>query len=128
MIRIRIRKESFRIHNTGDIIFGQNFNPYFTKIKTTRMYFEFQSLIINLFEESLYPQKWMFSVNPMLLPTVRDGRFVDDEIPQEMRNIQYDLSPERMEKVWVCKNQLDHLCQGSVLGFFAESSSRSFMN
>jgi hypothetical protein len=81
----------------------------------------------NLFEESLYPQKWIFSVNPMLLPTVRDGRFVDDEIPQEMRNIQYDLSPERMEKVWVCKNYLDHLCQGSRL-FFTEFGSRSSMN
>jgi len=30
----------------------------------------------------------------------RNGRFVDDEAPPEMRNIQYDLSPERMEKIW----------------------------
>ena len=30
----------------------------------------------------------------------RKGRFVDDEAPPEMRNIQYDLSPERMEKIW----------------------------
>ena len=30
----------------------------------------------------------------------RNGRFVDDEAPPVMRNIQYDLSPERMEKVW----------------------------
>ena len=29
----------------------------------------------------------------------RNGQFVDDEIP-EMRHIVYDLSPERMERVW----------------------------
>jgi hypothetical protein len=91
--------------------------------------FQIPILKINLFEESLYPQKWIFSVNPMLLPTVRDGRFVDDEIPQEMRNIQYDLSPERMEKVWVCKNHLDNLCQESESRlFFTESRSGSSMN
>jgi len=30
----------------------------------------------------------------------QDGEFVDNERPPEMRNIQYDLSPERMEKIW----------------------------
>jgi len=30
----------------------------------------------------------------------RDGKFVDDEPPPQMRNIEYDLSPERMEKLW----------------------------
>lgn len=30
----------------------------------------------------------------------RNGRFVDDEATPEMRNIEYDLSPERMEKIW----------------------------
>merc|ERR1719315_879645 len=30
----------------------------------------------------------------------RDGRFVDDEEPPQMRNIEYDLSPEKMEKIW----------------------------
>ena len=31
----------------------------------------------------------------------KDGRFVDDDEPPQMRNIEYDLSPERMEKIWV---------------------------
>ena len=31
----------------------------------------------------------------------KDGRFVDDDEPPQMRNIEYDLSPERMEKLWV---------------------------
>ena len=26
---------------------------------------------------------------------------MDEEGPPEMRNIQYDLSPEKMEKIWV---------------------------
>ena len=26
---------------------------------------------------------------------------MDDEGPPEMRNIQYDLSPEKMERIWV---------------------------
>jgi len=30
----------------------------------------------------------------------RDGKFVDDELPPQMRNIEYDLSAERMEKLW----------------------------
>jgi len=30
----------------------------------------------------------------------QNGRFVDDEAPPEMRNIQYDLSQEKMEKIW----------------------------
>ena len=30
----------------------------------------------------------------------RNGRFVDDEAVPEMRNIEYDLSPEKMEKIW----------------------------
>jgi len=34
----------------------------------------------------------------------RDGKFVDDEPPPQMRNIEYDLSPERMEKLWVGMN------------------------
>jgi len=29
-----------------------------------------------------------------------NGQFVDEEAPPQMRNIQYDLSPEKMEKVW----------------------------
>ena len=32
---------------------------------------------------------------------VQNGRFVDEDGPPEMRNIQYDLSPEKMEKIWV---------------------------
>ena len=31
----------------------------------------------------------------------KDGRFVDDEEPPQMRNIEYNLSPEKMEKIWV---------------------------
>ena len=31
----------------------------------------------------------------------RNGTFVDDEY-QEYRHIQYDLDPEKMEKIWVC--------------------------
>ena len=31
----------------------------------------------------------------------KDGRFVDNEEPPQMRNIEYDLSPEKMEKIWV---------------------------
>ena len=31
----------------------------------------------------------------------RNGTFVDDEQFQEFRHIQYDLDPEKMEKVWV---------------------------
>jgi len=30
----------------------------------------------------------------------QQGRFVDEEGPPEMRNIQYDLSPEKMERIW----------------------------
>jgi len=30
----------------------------------------------------------------------KDGRFVDDDEPPQMRNIEYDLSPERMENLW----------------------------
>ena len=30
----------------------------------------------------------------------RNGRFVDDEAAPEMRNMEYDLSPEKMEKIW----------------------------
>merc|ERR1712212_364208 len=30
----------------------------------------------------------------------KDGRFVDNEEPPQMRNIEYDLSPEKMEKIW----------------------------
>jgi len=30
----------------------------------------------------------------------RDGKFVDDEETPQMRNIEYDLSPEKMEKIW----------------------------
>ena len=30
----------------------------------------------------------------------RNGAFVDDE-PRGFRNIQYDLDPEKMEKIWV---------------------------
>merc|ERR1712226_578998 len=30
----------------------------------------------------------------------RNGEFVDHEQTPQMRNIQYDLSPERMERVW----------------------------
>jgi hypothetical protein len=28
---------------------------------------------------------------------------VDEEMPPEMRHIQYDLSPERMERIWVSR-------------------------
>ena len=31
----------------------------------------------------------------------RNGRFVDEERQQEFRNIQYDLDPEKMERIWV---------------------------
>ena len=31
----------------------------------------------------------------------RNGTFVDDEPEREHRNIQYDLDPEKMEKIWV---------------------------
>ena len=31
----------------------------------------------------------------------RNGFFHDEEGPQEQRNIQYDLDPEKMEKIWV---------------------------
>ena len=31
----------------------------------------------------------------------RDGRFVDEESRTQHRNIQYDLDPEKMEKIWV---------------------------
>merc|ERR1719225_2599623 len=30
----------------------------------------------------------------------RNGRFVDEERQQEFRNIQYDLDPEKMERIW----------------------------
>jgi len=32
--------------------------------------------------------------------TFRNGTFVDDDEPPQMRDIQYDLSPEKMEKIW----------------------------
>ena len=35
----------------------------------------------------------------------RNGRFVDEERQQEFRNIQYDLDPEKMERIWVGINQ-----------------------
>ena len=31
----------------------------------------------------------------------RNGFFYDDDGPKEQRNIQYDLDPEKMEKIWV---------------------------
>ena len=31
----------------------------------------------------------------------RNGTFVDDEQSQEFRHIEYDLDPEKMEKIWV---------------------------
>ena len=31
----------------------------------------------------------------------RNGFFHDEDGPQEQRNIQYDLDPEKMEKIWV---------------------------
>ena len=31
----------------------------------------------------------------------RNGVFVDDEETPQMRNLEYDLSPEKMEKIWV---------------------------
>ena len=33
--------------------------------------------------------------------TFRNGTFFDDDEPPQMRDIQYDLSPEKMEKIWV---------------------------
>ena len=35
----------------------------------------------------------------------RNGRFVDEERQQEFRNIQYDLDPEKMERIWVGINR-----------------------
>ncbi len=32
---------------------------------------------------------------------MQKGQFVDDYDPPVMREIQYDLSPEKMQKVWV---------------------------
>ena len=34
----------------------------------------------------------------------RNGVFVDEDAPPEQRNIQYDLDPEKMEKIWVRRN------------------------
>ena len=36
----------------------------------------------------------------------RNGKFVDDEPPPQMRNIEYDLSQERMEKLWVGRKKI----------------------
>ena len=41
----------------------------------------------------------------------RNGFFYDEDGPQEQRNIQYDLDPEKMEKIWVRreKQSVDNL-------------------
>ena len=45
----------------------------------------------------------------------RNGRFVDEERQQEFRNIQYDLDPEKMERIWVrIENSL--VIQAGLLG------------
>ena len=42
----------------------------------------------------------------------RDGFFHDEDGPKEQRNIQYDLDPEKMEKIWVSGNTIVNMYIG----------------
>ena len=56
----------------------------------------------------------------------RNGVFVDEDAPPEQRNIQYDLDPEKMEKIWVRRNffMIDMMMESDRISFQKRYKSR----
>ena len=56
----------------------------------------------------------------------RNGVFVDEDAPPEQRNIQYDLDPEKMEKIWVRRNihMIDMMMESDSISFQKRYKSR----